>query len=144
LFDRQFSRQNFDDDRAAELLIDGFINRALSAGAQLVSDFVVPEELPNHRGRILVRNWHRGKWERQLLKRVLNRIQRSNRILAIHRTEMVGHLSLQLSIAIAPATDALSSDPDRNEMIDLAIRLCFPRSCLNLTMASVPGAVATG
>jgi hypothetical protein len=39
----------------------------LSAGAQLVSDFVVPEELPDHRGRILVRNWHRGKWKRQLL-----------------------------------------------------------------------------
>jgi hypothetical protein len=67
LFDRELSRQNFDDDRASELLIDGFINRALSAGAQLVSDFVIAEELPDHRGRILVRNWHRGKCERQLL-----------------------------------------------------------------------------
>ena len=66
-FDREFSRQHFDDDRAAELLVDGFVNRTLSAGAQLVSNFVVAEELANHRGRILVRNRHRGKRQQRLL-----------------------------------------------------------------------------
>jgi hypothetical protein len=29
-------------------LIDGFVNRALTAGADLLSDFVVAEELPDH------------------------------------------------------------------------------------------------
>ena len=66
-FDREFSRQHFDDDRAAELLIDGFVYGPLSAGAELVSDFVVTEELANHRGRILVRNRHRGKRRQPLL-----------------------------------------------------------------------------
>jgi hypothetical protein len=39
--DGEFGRQNFDDDRAAEFLIGGFIHRALTAGADLLINFVV-------------------------------------------------------------------------------------------------------
>jgi hypothetical protein len=35
----------------------------LSAGAKLLSDFIVAEELPDHGGRILVRKAQRGKSE---------------------------------------------------------------------------------
>src|SRR6266404_9337089 len=44
----EFGWQHLYDDGAAELLIDGFINRALTAGADLLSDFVVAENLPDH------------------------------------------------------------------------------------------------
>src|SRR5882724_2994107 len=53
-FDGEFSRQDFEHNRAPKFLIDGFVNRALSAGADLLNDLVVAEELPDHRGRILV------------------------------------------------------------------------------------------
>src|ERR1043166_106693 len=62
-FDGEFSRQNFKDDRASELLIDSFVNGPLSAGAKLLSDFVSAEELPDHGERILVCKGQRGKSE---------------------------------------------------------------------------------
>jgi len=52
-FDGEFGRQNFDDDGAAKFLIDSLVNRALSAGADFMSDLVIAEELPDQRGRIL-------------------------------------------------------------------------------------------
>jgi len=47
-FDRKFRRQDLDDDCAAQLLIGGFVNRALSARAQLVRDFIIAESLADH------------------------------------------------------------------------------------------------
>src|SRR5882672_3132712 len=56
-FDSEFGRQDFENNRAPEFLIDSFVNRALSARADLLSDLVVAEELPDHRARILVQKW---------------------------------------------------------------------------------------
>src|ERR1044072_2665932 len=39
----QLGRQNFDDECAAELRIDGFIDGALSALTELLQDLVIPE-----------------------------------------------------------------------------------------------------
>ena len=47
-FDRELRRQDLDDDCASQLLIGGFVNRALSARAQLLRDFIVAESLADH------------------------------------------------------------------------------------------------
>jgi len=52
-FYRKLGGQNFDDNGAAQFVVGGFINRALSAGTDLLRDFVIAESLPDHlRGRI--------------------------------------------------------------------------------------------
>src|SRR2546430_10313766 len=59
--DSEFGRKDFENDCAPKFLIDGFVNRALPAGADFVSDLVIAEELPDHRGRILVRKGAKGE-----------------------------------------------------------------------------------
>ncbi len=53
VFDGQFRRQDFDHDGAAQLVVGGFINRALSAGAELLENLVIAESLPDHEWRYL-------------------------------------------------------------------------------------------
>ena len=62
-FDREFRRQDLDDDRAAQLQIGGFVNRALSARAQLVRDFIVAESFADHVPSLIrrLRRLHRMK-----------------------------------------------------------------------------------
>ena len=52
-FGSQFGGQNFDDHGAAQFVVGGFINRALSAGAELLENLVIAESLPDHECRYL-------------------------------------------------------------------------------------------
>lgn len=49
-------RQNLNHDRAPEPLIGGFVNRAWSAGARLMRDFVIAEVLAYHERAYLTPN----------------------------------------------------------------------------------------
>jgi hypothetical protein len=47
---RQLGREHFDDDRAAELLVNGLVNRPLSARAELFRDAVIKKGRADHEG----------------------------------------------------------------------------------------------
>ena len=62
--DREFGGQNLQNNCAPQFLVDGFVNRTLSARAELVRDFVIAKSLADHSGRILVREDQTGKRRR--------------------------------------------------------------------------------
>ena len=56
LFRGQLRRQHFEHHGAAQFGVGRFIDRALSAGADFMGDFVVAEGLPDHAWRYLTPN----------------------------------------------------------------------------------------
>src|SRR6185436_1854575 len=62
----QFGGQNFDDDGAAQLAVSGFVNRALTADADLFENFIVAKRFADHNELVGADLCVRPEWRHKL------------------------------------------------------------------------------